>query len=52
MEIICFGIGLIAGLLIASRRGGADAAPKTHGEEMPKELLEQYQELFGYNGRS
>ncbi len=51
MEIICFGLGLIAGLLITAghRETRNQETPKE--ENIPPELMKQYEELFGYDGK-
>lgn len=52
MEVVIFALGIIAGLLIAAARNGGERAPAEPKErEMPPELMKQYEELFGYDGK-
>ncbi len=51
MEVICFALGIVIGIML-EERGKAKKAPVTaKDEEIPPELLKQYEELFGYDGK-
>lgn len=52
MEVVIFALGIIVGLLIAAARHGGERAPAEPKEqEIPPELMKQYEELFGYGGK-
>ncbi|MGN0629239.1 MAG: hypothetical protein ACI4IW_06385 [Oscillospiraceae bacterium] len=52
MEVVIFALGIIVGLLIAAARNGGERAPAEPKEqEIPPELMKQYEELFGYGGK-
>lgn len=54
MEMLCFGLGVICGILVASFAGARDTQiyPKEEEPKMPKELRAQYESLFGFDGRN